>query len=143
MVVNISAKDGFIWDDSYLLGNELVDTQHHQLFDLVNSLVRSCADGSDTKKVKETLDFLINYTVQHFDDEEVLQIKFKYPEYERHKQLHEAFKPVVAGLVQRFEECGSSEKLCIDIKTIVVKWLVNHILTEDKKIGEHLQKCAG
>jgi len=143
MVVNISAKDGFIWDESYLLGNELVDTQHHQLFDLVNSLVRSCADNSCTEKVKEALDFLVNYTVQHFKDEEALQVQCNYPEYERHKQLHEAFKPVVAELVQRFEECGSSEKLRIDIKTIVVKWLAHHILTEDKKIGEHLQKCAG
>jgi len=138
MVVNISAKDGFIWDDSYLLGNELVDTQHRQLFDLVNTLVSSCADGSDTEKVKKTLDFLVNYTVQHFNDEEALQIKCNYPDYKRHKQLHEDFKPVVAELVQRFNECDSSDQLRIDIKTIVVKWLANHILNEDKKIGEYL-----
>ena len=140
MVVNISAKDGFIWDDSYLLGNDQVDAQHRQLFDLVNSLVQSCADGSNTEKVKKTLDFLVNYTVQHFDDEEALQIQCNYPDYEKHKQLHEDFKPVVAKLIQRFEECGSSEKLCIDIKTIVVKWLAHHILTEDKKISEFIGK---
>jgi len=141
MVVNISAKDGFLWDESYLLGNELVDTQHHQLFDLVNTLVRSCVDGTNKVKVKETLDFLVNYTVQHFNDEEALQKKYNYPEYEKHKQLHEDFKPTVAELVQRFNEGGSSEKLCVDIKTIVVKWLANHILFEDKKIGEYINNC--
>jgi len=140
MIVKISAKDGFIWDDSYLLGSELVDTQHHQLFDLVNSLVVSCISGSNKEKLKDTLDFLVNYTVQHFNDEEALQIDCNYPEYEQHKQLHEDFKLIVVGLVQRFNESGSSSKLCDDVKSIVIKWLVNHILTEDKKIGVHLEK---
>ncbi|MCL2806479.1 MAG: hemerythrin family protein [Treponema sp.] len=138
MIVKISSKDGFIWDDSYLLGNEQVDAQHHQLFDLVNSLVRSCDNGSEKETVRNALDFLVNYTVQHFDDEEALQIKYGYPEYESHKKLHEDFKLTVVELVERFYTSGSSFDLGNDIKTIVLKWLVEHILYEDKKIGVHL-----
>jgi len=142
MVVKISSKDGFEWDESYLLGNEQVDAQHRQLFDLVNDLVRFCNNGSNKEKLKNTLDFLVNYTVQHFNDEEALQISSNYPKYEEHKKLHENFKLVVLDLVQRFNESGSSSDLYNDVRTIILRWLVNHILTEDKKIGVHLKSCS-
>ena len=142
MVIKISAKNGFMWDDSYVLGNEKVDAQHHQLFDLVNSLVYFCEDGTDREKIKDSLDFLVNYTVQHFNDEEALQNECKFPGYKEHKNMHEDFKVTVGELVQRYNESGSLTKLGNDIKTIVVKWLVDHILTEDKKIGVHLKACA-
>jgi len=135
----MSAKDGFIWDESYIIGNEQVDAQHHQLFDLVNSLVNSRDESNNYKKLKSALDFLVNYAVRHFDDEETLQIECNFPGYEDHKKMHDDFKVTVVDLVKRFEETGSSSKLKNDIQTIVVKWLVNHILYEDKKIGVHLQ----
>ncbi|MCL2444217.1 MAG: hemerythrin family protein [Treponema sp.] len=139
MVVKISAKNGFLWDESYLLGNEQVDAQHRQLFDIVNNLVNNCKSDSDTEKMKNALNFLVDYTVQHFDDEEALQIKINYPEYENHKKLHDDFKLVVVDLVNRFNTSGSTSGLGDDVKAIVIKWLVNHIMSEDKKIGVHLQ----
>ena len=142
MVIKISAKNGFMWDESYVLGNEKVDAQHRQLFDLVNSLVYFCEDGTDKEKIEDSLNFLVNYTVQHFNDEEVLQVECNFPEYKLHKNMHEDFKVTVGELVQRFNECGSTTKLGSDIKTIVVKWLVDHILTEDKKIGVDLKTCT-
>jgi hemerythrin len=72
-------SDGIKWNDSYLLGNELVDSQHMELFNLVNSLVNSCASGTDVIKLKNTLEFLVNYAVQHLDDEEALQLQYNYP----------------------------------------------------------------
>jgi len=141
MVVKISAKDGFLWDDSYLIGNKQIDDQHHQLFDLINSLVQNCDDGKDKDKetIKKALDFLVDYTVRHFNDEEALQIECNFPEYEQHKQLHEDFKNTVTDLVGRYVNSGSYAVLNSDIKSIVIKWLVNHVLYEDKKIGLHLQ----
>jgi len=138
MVVKISAKDGFLWDDSYLIGNKPIDDQHHQLFDLINSLVQNCDDGKDKEKIKNALDFLVDYTVRHFNDEEALQIECNFPEYEQHKQLHEDFKRTVTDLVGRYVNSGSYAVLNSDIKSIVIKWLVNHVLYEDKKIGLHL-----
>jgi len=126
------------WDDSYLTGSDEVDAQHQHIFDHVNSLVKACDDGSGTAKVKETLDFLVNYAVQHFDDEEALQIRCHFPEYAKHKQMHDDFKVTVIDLVNRFNENGSSADLCADIKKTVIKWLLNHIITEDKKIGTHI-----
>jgi len=133
-----SKNEGIKWDDNYLLGNEQVDNQHRKLFELVNSLVESCDSETAMDELRSTLNFLLRYTVQHFEDEEALQIRSNFPEYEQHKKMHEDFKVTVRDLVQRFIESNSSDLLLHDVKKILVKWLINHILEEDKKIGRHL-----
>lgn len=130
---------GIAWDDSLKLDNEEIDQQHKKLFELVSNLVSYCLDGSDTEKLQETLDFLVNYTVNHFYYEEKLQIQYNYPGYVKHKEMHENFKKTVGELVARFQESGSSADLSKDVNKIVVKWLINHIQREDKKIGDFLR----
>ena len=137
---NKKREHGIKWSDEYALGDERVDSQHRELFKLVADLVDSCENGSSSAHLKNTLDFLVNYTVQHFNDEEALQIKYNYPEYEAHKKLHEDFKVTVTDLVNRFSETGSSSWLSSDVNKIVVKWLIQHIMSEDKKIGGYLKK---
>jgi hemerythrin len=131
---------GLAWKDEFNLGHDWVDMQHRRLFELVSGLVAACADGSDVIKLKGTLDFLVNYTVQHFDDEEALQLKYNYPGYEKHKLLHEDFKTTVGALVEKFTKSGSSAELSSDVNKIVVRWLINHIQREDKKIGEYIRR---
>jgi len=131
---------GLKWDDYYSLGNEKIDKQHRELFDLVNSLISSCDDGDDTGIIKKTLLFLADYTLQHFNDEEALQKECNYPEYEKHKKLHDDFKKVVSDLVHRYSISGSSSDFCKDIKKIAIKWLVKHVMNEDKKISVYLKE---
>jgi len=133
---------GLAWKDEFNLGHDWVDMQHRRLFELVSGLVESCSDGSDVVKLKGTLDFLVNYTVQHFDDEEGLQLKYNYPGYGEHKRIHEDFKNTVGRLVEKFTESGSSAELSSDVNKIVVRWLINHIQREDKKIGEHIKSLG-
>jgi len=133
-------KYGLAWDDSLKLGNEQVDTRHKRLFELLNELIFQCMDGSSIVKLQETLDFLVDYTVHHFYDEESIQVQCNFSEYTRHKQLHESFKETVGGLVQRFAESGSSKELSDDVNKIIVRWLTGHIRQEDKKIVEHIRR---
>lgn len=126
------------WDEKFELGNELIDHQHKTLFELVNNLSSACEDGSDVEKLDETLSFLVNYTVKHFSDEEELQVKYKYPGYEAHKKIHDDFKMTVSSLVSDFHKSGSSTELSKNVNTIVIQWLVKHILGEDRKIGYYL-----
>lgn len=135
-------EEGIKWNDSYALGNEKVDSQHKQLFELLSGLVDSCKDGTELTKIQEALDFLVNYAVSHFNDEEALQIECGYPDYERHKKLHEDFKVTVTGLVKRFVLSGSSTELSSELNKIVVKWLISHIQGEDLKIGAHIRSVA-
>jgi len=133
---------GIAWKDEYKLGYEQVDVQHYQLFVLLSQLVEACTEGGNNAKLGDTLDFLLNYTIHHFIDEEALQIRYNYPDYERHKQLHDDFKQTAREMAQHYEEYGYSTEFCIDVNKVLVKWLINHILREDKKIGDHIRNVT-
>lgn len=135
-------QHGIAWNDSLNLGYEQIDEQHRALFELVSDLVESCIIGRNTEKLHETMEFLVNYTVKHFHDEETLQMQFDYPDYTRHKQLHEDFKLKVGELVQRFDENDSPEELSKEVNRVIVRWLISHIQLEDKKIGAHIRKVT-
>ena len=126
------------WSKEYELGNVFVDTQHKRLFELVSNIDKACSEGEDTVTLCETLDFLLQYTVLHFNDEEALQIKCNFPEYENHKKLHEEFEAVVSEKVSEFKEKGSTKDLSDAVNDFVIKWLINHILKEDMKIKEYI-----
>ncbi|MDR2861669.1 MAG: hypothetical protein LBV07_03870 [Syntrophobacterales bacterium] len=77
-----------------------------------------------------------------FHDEEALQLQFHYPGYESHKQLHEDFKAAVGKMAEEFAQNASPEELSSNVNKVVVRWLVNHIIREDKKIGEHISRTS-
>lgn len=133
---------GIAWDDSLLTGNALVDMQHQRLFERVSDLVRSCENGSSTEQLQDMLEFLSNYVIRYFTDEEALQLEYGYPDYERHRQQHEDFKLKVRELVNRFSDGGSSEELSRDVNRTLVRWLVQHIQSQDKKIVEHIRSVT-
>ncbi len=133
---------GIAWNDNFKLGNEQIDSQHKKLFELLSEFITACLDGSDAENIQETLNFLVDYTVIHFNSEEELQLLYKYPDYEKHKQLHENFKVTVGELIEKFNAKGSSTELSLNVSKTIVRWLVSHIMQEDKKIGEHIRKTA-
>ena len=135
-------KHGIEWSDDLILGNEKVDSQHYRIFELVSELVTACENGTDTVKLKETLDFMLDYTAGHFQDEEILEIQHNYPGYEEHKQMHIDFKNTVGELVQRFIQSGSSSELSNDVNKIIVRWLINHIHHEDRKVAEYIRSVS-
>ena len=140
--IDHALEHGITWNDSMLLGDERVDAQHQNLFIIVGDLIRACEDGSTTEKVKETLDFMVDYAVRHFVDEEVLQLRYQYPDYEKHKEMHEDFKAKVGELVKRYEESGSTVELSSEVNNYLVHWLVNHVQKDDQKIGNHIRSVS-
>ena len=136
-------EHGIAWDDSLLLGNELVDRQHQRMFEMLSDLVHACEDGCDAAKLEETLNYLFyDYTIKHFIDEEALQIEYGYPDHEAHRKKHEEFSETVKGLVEEFKESGSSAGLSRNVNRVVVRWLVDHIYNEDRKLGMYLRTAA-
>ena len=135
-------KYGIAWNNIYNLGNERVDKQHKRLFELLSDLVDQCTEGCSTEYLKETLDFMVEYTVKHFYEEEALQVRYNFPDYKRHKRLHEDFKLVVGALVQKFVENGSTLELSNNLNRVIVRWMVEHIQQEDRKIGIHIRNVT-
>ena len=132
-------KQGLAWDLALSLGNEKLDYQHQQIFLLLGQIVRGCSNGFNAEELEKYLDFLLDYTVTHFEDEEELMLQYNFMEYRNHKKMHDDFKNTVKGLEERFQKCESLAELNSDLSETVVKWLTNHIMYEDRKIASFLR----
>jgi methyl-accepting chemotaxis protein len=137
----------YVMDSSFLTGCELVDTQHRQLFEAINSLLDACASGSAGDEraqagLKKSLDFLSDYTVKHFFDEEQLLKKRGFTDLDHHHQYHEAFKKVVRDLSHTFIFQGVSTNLIADVENKIGSWLIEHIKGQDFRWAKELKEKA-
>ena len=123
-------------------GNSVIDSEHRQLIDAVNSLLDACSKGQGRTQLLNTAQFLLNYTNKHFSDEEAIQIKNHYPDYARHKKIHDDFKKTAADFVKKIENEGPTVANVGQINTLLGSWLLNHIKGEDKKLAAYLKSKA-
>ncbi len=120
-------------------GNPLIDSEHRQLIDAVNNLLAACAAGKGRAELANTTRFLQEYTAKHFGNEEMLQLRYQYPDYVNHKRYHEEFKKVVAGICTKLDKEGPSIALVGEVNNAIAGWLINHIKKEDAKVAAHIK----
>lgn len=127
------------FDNSLRTGNELIDTQHQELIARVNKLTEECKPGTEKTVAAQTLGFLMDYTNEHFADEEKLQEEHSYPLLNAHKEQHASFVKAVSELEEMLiEEEGPSEAFVVAVKKNVVDWLLNHIMVWDKQVAQYV-----
>ncbi|GHV71063.1 hypothetical protein AGMMS49928_21290 [Spirochaetia bacterium] len=132
----------YVMDTSFLTGCDLVDSQHSQLFEAINGLLETCEQGADRDGLKKSLDFLSDYTVKHFFDEEQLLKKNGFTDLDHHHQYHEAFKKTVKDLSHEFIFKGASESLIKEVQGKIGTWLIEHIKGQDFRWTKELKEKA-
>jgi hemerythrin-like metal-binding protein len=130
---------GFAWSHELETGNAEIDAQHKELFRLTSDLVDACVNDHSPDVLGKALDFLASYTVRHFEDEERLQLEYGFPDYERHKKIHDDFKTTAGELIAEYKEVGSTDDLIHKVHSVIIRWLVQHIKGEDSKIAIHIR----
>nr|WP_245535116.1 bacteriohemerythrin [Leadbettera azotonutricia] len=133
-------KNGIAWSQDLATGNAEIDSQHKQIFRLTSNLAEACKSRQDPKFLKETLDFLVNYTAKHFTDEEALSSRYNYPGYRDHKKLHDDFRTTVAQLCAEYDTKGGSQELWDRVTTTIVHWVIQHIKQQDFKLAEYIRE---
>ena len=116
-----------------------IDEQHKELVDRLNALLSMGHDAASKEESQKTLDMLEEYIIKHFSDEEELQRKNKYPEYESHKKLHQTFIDEFEKLKKEFEANGHSLKFTMDLNNSLINWIVKHIKSADVELGKFLK----
>lgn len=120
-------------------GNNLIDSEHRQLFAAVNDLMDACSRGEGRAKIENTVRFLIDYVAKHFRDEEDLQVRSKYPAYPTHKVFHDGYRRQLSDTARELLQQGPTVKALGDLNR-VVGVLVSHIRTEDKRTAKHVKE---
>jgi hemerythrin-like metal-binding protein len=128
----------YTWDPSFATGQELIDEQHRQLCAAINNLLQVSSQGN-TEEIKRGLDFLNSYTIKHFFDEEQIQKKYNYPDFENHKKLHRNFKSTIRDLSHQLILNGVTPELTESLCKTAGDWLVSHIKGQDLKLAAHIK----
>ena len=119
------------WDDSLMLGIDLIDGEHKTLVDMVNRLNAAMTEGQGNAVLAEVFDGLKQYAVKHFSTEEELFDRYGYPEAQEHKSIHADLLAKVLDLDNKF----SSGKMAMssEVMGFLKEWLIKHIQGTDAK----------
>lgn len=136
-----------IWKEKYKIGVPQIDAQHEELFSRVTAFVETVRSDKawDVKiaNVNETLDFMKDYVVTHFHEEEAYQEEIGYPQLEQHRQMHNDMVDYVVRISEQCEKEGYREIVLQQFAGKLVTWLVNHVVTDDLKIADFSDKRGG
>lgn len=121
------------WMDSMLCGIPAIDDQHKELFRQVDIL----RDRRNEDRVPAVLRFLADYVVKHFNDEESLHLKSRYPAATAHRKLHTDFVDTFVALKAKYEKSPGGFAAVMEINKVVYDWLKEHVLKVDKEFAKY------
>jgi hemerythrin len=135
---NGSGPSTFSWREEYSVNLHNIDSDHKTMFEAAETLSRSIEQGQDTLVLKDVFNFLINYTTEHFKREEQLMSLYSYPDLEMHSRKHLLLTEEVVKFKQSFE--ANESTLDTTFLSFLQNWILEHILTEDRKYATYLNE---
>ncbi|WP_334137299.1 hemerythrin family protein [Muricomes intestini] len=120
-------------------GNALIDSEHRELFRMVNNLQDACAKGQGRSQVETAAKFLVDYVKKHFRDEQNLQTSVNYPGYPAHKKFHEDYIRQIEGGADKILASNADIASLAELNKLI-GILVAHIRTEDRKLASYVSR---
>lgn len=129
-----------LWSEDLATNILSIDSQHKELFRLINELLSACREGKGTDYVGKAINFLEDYVKTHFQTEERYMQIYNYPQFNTHKIQHEKFVESFLELKNRFLKEGATLSLTLSISNTIVNWLTNHIRRVDGEMAKYLKE---
>ncbi|QWR76923.1 bacteriohemerythrin [Candidatus Magnetomonas plexicatena] len=126
------------WDESLSTGVDTIDKQHKEIIARINALL-SMSDEEKEGELDKILRFFGGYVIDHFNTEEAIMIKHKYPQYDEHKGEHMKFLKSYSSLKRLFEKEGATELIITATQNQAVDWLIKHIMNTDQKMADFIR----
>ncbi|WP_423792276.1 bacteriohemerythrin [Methanocaldococcus indicus] len=122
------------WSEDFECGIRAFDEEHKFLVETLNRIFELLKEGKK-EEAKELLKIrVVEYTKKHFKHEEEIMKKYNYPEYERHKKIHDTFvKVIVQNELKKIDENEVNLRYVV---SFLIGWLIMHIQKADKKYAE-------
>ncbi len=115
------------WQAVFSIGVDEIDSQHRKLIELVATM-----DSNDGAGNEEALDEVLNYASRHFADEEAFMARIGYPDLPTHRIEHKLLTRILAAHRREFES-GKTDLNAF--KRFVFRWVVDHVVDDDRRIG--------
>ena len=121
------------WNNSLLIGNPDIDKQHQRLVEMIQT-ISEFPTSKDEKVLTETL----AYAAMHFTDEETFMHDINYPEVQAHITKHKTLARILMTYSKDYET-GKTDLYAF--KQFMFRWVREHIMNKDQRIGYYLQSC--
>lgn len=125
----------FEWNEKLRLNVDKMDEEHLILIDKINTLVRALSHTNWKDEVQNLLvhfDDLLNYTQEHFEDEEKFMDSINYPHFKSHQKIHHNLLLQVSNFRKNILDRSLDEKRLI---SFLRNWLMSHIMGVDMQYG--------
>jgi hemerythrin len=126
----------FTWSNQYSVGVKSIDSQHINLFNMMNDLEVAMKSGKGQAVVGPLLRKLYDYTDSHFKAEERMMEKAQYVGLEQHRSKHVALTSKVKEFLDRVDKGGISVN--VELIFFMCDWLKSHIMEHDKAYSPSL-----
>ncbi|MDP6923821.1 MAG: bacteriohemerythrin [Candidatus Scalindua sp.] len=126
------------WEDKFSVGISEIDEEHKKLIDILNKAVFANEHNGNTVETLEILGNMIEYSRKHFSTEETYMLKFKFPDYQLHKNEHLDFTDKTIRNYRNF--ISGDYQIANEILEYLKQWLINHIQVTDKRYIDCFKK---
>ncbi len=130
------------WTEDLAVGIASIDEQHRELFKRINNLLQAIKEHRCKSEIDGTIQFLDEYAVFHFGEEERRMEQARYDGLADHRKHHAAYLKNITELKEQAalpRVQGMSYELSVTANQIIVDWIVDHIMKIDKKFGEYVK----
>ena len=126
------------WSDKFSVGVDSIDKQHTILFNTINDLHSAMLKGQSKAVIGDLLHTLLAYTHFHFDSEEAMMEKAKYPSLPTHRLKHRELTKKVEDFIARYEKGDIT--VSHHLLAFLSDWLATHIQGTDKEYGPFMNE---
>ncbi|MDO9005003.1 MAG: bacteriohemerythrin [Aquabacterium sp.] len=130
-----------VWREQLSVGNEVIDSDHRYLIDIVNRIEESLGN-KNRKELIAGVDSLGNYSQQHFVREEKIALAAGYKQVPNLSESHAALLVKLEQVKRDVEAMGQewSAETAKALTSLLRDWLIDHVIKEDLLMKPTLQK---
>jgi hemerythrin len=127
------------WSKNMSVGNELLDSEHKQIFSLVNEVERAIS-ARDSGRFSETLTALEVFTRKHFANEAGIAQQINFP-FDQHHLEHQYILREMRLIKKELAACHGkwSESIAEHYLQFLSIWATDHIDEDDMKMRATLK----
>ncbi len=138
LVKQLDDSKYFKWSSKYCVGISIIDEQHKKLFGFLNKTIDAKEHSDNKEELKEVLEEMTQYALEHFETEEAYMREFNYPACRYHSEEHYRFFTKTIAYFDRV--VNGDYHISNELIEYLKQWLVNHIQICDRQYIECFKK---
>ena len=125
------------WAEEYAFGDAKIDTEHHELLDLINDLYRQVKSNASPEALSSAHSKLEVYASDHFAHEEAAMERMGYPDLAQHTTRHKEFIDRLDSTFAAYRHGDGNAG--VDLLALMSTWWKNHIAEDDAQLAQFVR----